>query len=308
MGFFGSFEKLKNSLTKTKDRIIGQITQVVMRRKLDDDLLEEIEEILIGADVGVQATSHLIESIKVKARQRGLTEGEDVIALLKEDIAAILARNDRPLLHPDDPRPVVWLIVGVNGVGKTTTIGKLATWFSKEGLKVSIAACDTFRAAAIDQIAIWAERSNVSIVRPADHSDPASVAFDAAKAANARGIDLLLVDTAGRLHTKSNLMEELKKIHRVIAKAVPEAKIYTRLILDGSTGQNAISQVKIFTEAVGCDGLIITKLDGTAKGGVMIAVAEELNVPVDFIGLGEGIDDIQRFDPKQYAEALFSNE
>ncbi len=308
MGFFGSFEKLKNSLTKTKDRIIGQITQVVMRRKLDDELLEEIEQILIEADVGVQATTHLIESIKEKARQRGLTEGEAVIALLKEEIAAILARNDRPLLHPDDPRPVVWLIVGVNGVGKTTTIGKLATWFSKEGLKVSIAACDTFRAAAIDQIAIWAQRSNVSIVRPQEHSDPASVAFDAAKAAHARGMDLLLVDTAGRLHTKSNLMEELKKIHRVIAKAVPEAKIYTRLILDGSTGQNAISQVKIFTEAVGCDGLIITKLDGTAKGGVMIAVAEELNVPVDFIGLGEGIDDIQRFDPKQYAEALFSNE
>ena len=158
MGFFGSFEKLKNSLTKTKDRIIGQITQVVMRRTLDDDLLDEIEEILIEADVGVQATTHLIESIKQKARQRGLTDGEDVIALLKEDIAAILARNDRPLLHPEDPRPVVWLVVGVNGVGKTTTIGKLATWFSREGMKVSIAACDTFRAAAIDQISIWAQR------------------------------------------------------------------------------------------------------------------------------------------------------
>lgn len=307
MAFFGAFDKLKNSLSKTKDRIVGQISQVVRRRKLDDDLLEEIEEILIEADLGVAATTRLIDQIKEKARQRRLTEGEAVIALLQEEIVAILRRSDAPLFVETDPKPVVWLIVGVNGVGKTTTIGKLATYFSREGKKVSIAACDTFRAAAIDQIAIWAERSNVDIIKSQEGSDPASVAFDAARAAAARGTDVLLVDTAGRLHTKANLMEELKKIRRVIIKAVPEAKIYTRLILDGSTGQNAVSQVKVFTDAVGCDGIIVTKLDGTAKGGVMIAVAEELNVPVDFIGLGEGIDDIQRFDPVKYAEALFAD-
>jgi len=308
MAIFGGFEKLKQSLSKTKDRIIGQINEVVLRRKIDDDLLEEIEEILIESDIGVAATMRLIESIKTKARDRRLTEGEQVIGLLKEEIAAILGRSDSPLFNDGDPRPIVWLIVGVNGVGKTTTIGKLSTYFAREGKKVTIAACDTFRAAAIDQIAIWAERSKVDIVKSQEGSDPASVAFDAAKAARARGADLLLVDTAGRLHTKANLMEELKKIRRVVEKALPDAKIYTRLILDGSTGQNAVSQVKVFTEAVGCDGIIVTKLDGTAKGGVMIAVAEELGVPVDFIGLGEGIEDIQRFDAARYAEALFADE
>ncbi len=307
MAIFGAFEKLKQSLSKTKDRIVGQIAQVVLRRKIDDDLLDEIEEILIESDVGVAATTHLIERIKTRAREERLTEGEQVVGVLREEITSILGRSDSPLFNDSDPRPVVWLVVGVNGVGKTTTIGKLATYFAREGRKVNIAACDTFRAAAIDQLAIWAERSKVAIVKSQEGSDPAAVAFDAAKAAQARGADLLLVDTAGRLHTKANLMEELKKIRRVIVKALPDAKIYTRLILDGSTGQNAVSQVKVFTEAVGCDGIIITKLDGTAKGGVMIAVAQELGVPVDFIGLGEGIDDIQRFDAAKYAEALFAD-
>ncbi|RKX25613.1 MAG: signal recognition particle-docking protein FtsY [Candidatus Zixiibacteriota bacterium] len=301
---FSSFDKLKKSLGKTKDRLIGQISQVVRRRKIDDDLLDEIEEILIEADVGVAATMRLIKSVKLKAKERKLTDGEDVLTLLKEEITVILARKGSPLFNENDPKPVVWLIVGVNGVGKTTTIGKLATKFSQDGKKVIIAACDTFRAAAIDQITIWAERSKVDIIKSQDGADPASVAFDAAKAAVARSADLLLVDTAGRLHTKANLMEELKKIKRVVNKAIPNAHIYSKLIIDGSTGQNAINQVKIFTEAVGCDGIIVTKLDGTAKGGVMIAVAEELGVPVDFIGLGETIDDLQRFDPTQFAEAL----
>ncbi len=304
---FEAFDKLKDSLSKTKDRIVGQISQVVSRRKIDDDLLEDIEEILIEADVGVAATLRLIENIKEKARERKLTEGEEVVGLLKEEIAAILSRTEKPLFDPIDSKPVVWIIVGVNGVGKTTTIGKLAAMFSKDSKKVTIAACDTFRAAAIDQISIWAERGNIDIVKSQEGSDPASVAFDAARASKARGVDLLLVDTAGRLHTKANLMEELKKIRRVIVKAIPEAKIYTKLILDGSTGQNAVSQVKVFTDAIGCDGIIVTKLDGTAKGGMMIAVAEELDVPVDFIGLGEGIDDIQRFQPKEWAEALFTD-
>jgi len=292
------FEKLKKSLSRTKDSIVGKIAQVVRRRKIDDDLLDEIEEILIEADVGVQATMRLIEAVKEKARERRLTEGDDVIALLKEEIAAILSSPHEPSDISEKGKPVVWLIVGVNGVGKTTTIGKLATLFTKDKQKVIIAACDTFRAAAIDQVEIWAKRSNVDLVRAQSGSDPAAVAFDASKAAVARG--------AGRLHTKTNLMEELRKIRRVIGKALPNAAIYSKLIIDGSTGQNAIAQVKVFADAVGCDGIIVTKLDGTAKGGVMIAVAEELGVPVDFIGLGEGVDDLQRFDPKQFAEALFA--
>ncbi len=303
---FKPFEKLKQSLKKTRQNIVGKITQVVSRRKIDDELLEEIEEILIEADIGVKATMKLIETLKEKAKEHKLTEGEQVVSLLKEEIASLLARPDGASSPPEDKKPVVWLIVGVNGTGKTTTIGKLATRFSAEGKKVIIAACDTFRAAAVDQIAIWAERSNVDIVKSSEGSDPAAVAYDAAKAAEARGADILLIDTAGRLHTKSNLMEELKKIKRVTHKALPDSPIYSKLIVDGSSGQNVISQVNIFNEAVGCDGIIITKLDGTAKGGIIVAVAEELGIPVDYIGLGEGIDDLQPFDPKQFTEALFS--
>lgn len=301
----GSFEKLKKSLAKTKDSLLGKISSVVSRRKIDDDLLEEIEEILIQADVGVKATMRLIENLEKTAREKKLTDGEAVMALLKDEIAAILAGHNGAAPEAEPPRPVIWLITGVNGVGKTTTIGKLATLFASEGKKVMIAACDTFRAAAIDQIAIWAERSGVEIIRSQEGADPASVAFDAASAARSRNVDILLIDTAGRLHTKSNLMEELKKIRRVVQKAAPEATILAKLIIDGNTGQNAIAQVRTFTEAVGCDGIIITKLDGTAKGGVVIAVAEELGVPVDFIGLGEKIDDLQRFNSRQFAEALF---
>jgi len=301
-----SFEKLKQSLSRTKQNIFGKISRVVSRRKINDELLEEIEEILIGADVGVKATTRLIENIKQKAQEKKLTEGEDIIALLQEEIAMILTRKEQSLSSSNsENRPVVWLIVGINGGGKTTTIGKLATMFSSENKKVVIAACDTFRAAAIDQIAIWAERSNVDIIKSTEGSDPAAIAYDAAKAAAARSADILLVDTAGRLHTKSNLMEELKKIRRVTAKALPDSPIYSKLIIDGSTGQNAIAQAQVFTDTVGCNGIIVTKLDGTAKGGAIIAVVEELGLPVDFIGLGEGINDLQPFDPQQYARALF---
>ncbi|KAA3631033.1 MAG: signal recognition particle-docking protein FtsY [Calditrichaeota bacterium] len=301
-----AFDKLKNSLSKTKDNIFGKISQVVTRRKIDEELLEDIEEILIGADVGVPATMKLIDTLREKAKEQKLSEGEEILQLLKDEIAVILSREDSEIFNPSDKKPVVWLIVGVNGVGKTTSIGKLALQMSNEGKKVMIAACDTFRAAAIEQISIWAERSNVDIIKAQHGSDPASVAFDAAAAASARNVDILLVDTAGRLHTKANLMEELKKIKRVVEKAIPNAAIYSKLIIDGSTGQNAIPQVKVFSEAVGCDGIIVTKLDGTAKGGVMIAVAEELGVPVDFIGIGEGVEDLQRFDSKQFTEALFN--
>ena len=304
---FNPFKKLKESLAKTKETIIGKISQVVLRRKIDDELLDEIEQILIEADVGVKATMRLIEAIKRKARERNLTEGDDVIALLKEEITTILAKEDAKIDLAGSAKPTVWLIVGVNGVGKTTTIGKLATHFSSQGKKVIIGACDTFRAAAIEQISIWAERSGVEIIKTQQDADPAAVAFDAASAARARNADLLLIDTAGRLHTKSHLMDELQKIKRVVSKAAPDSPILSKLIIDGTTGQNALSQLKVFTDAVGCDGLIITKLDGTAKGGVIIAIAEEFGVPVDFIGVGEGIEDLQRFDSRQFAEALFES-
>jgi fused signal recognition particle receptor len=301
-----SFDRLKKSLSRTKNNLFGRISQVVLRRKIDDDLLDEIEEILIEADVGVQATLRLIDSIKEKAAERRLTDGVQIVDLLKEEISAILTRPEQQLFSPDDPRPVIWLIVGVNGVGKTTTIGKLSTYFATTGKKVLIGACDTFRAAAIDQVVIWAERSGVEIIRSQEGADPAAAAFDAASAARSRNADLLLIDTAGRLHTKDNLMDELRKIRRVVQKAAPEATIYSKLVLDGTTGQNALSQVKVFSDAVGCDGLIVTKLDGTAKGGVVIAVAEELRVPVDFVGIGEAIDDLQPFNAEQFAQALFS--
>ncbi len=302
---FGAFEKLKNSLSKTKENILGKVSKLVLRRKLDDDLLEEIEEILIEADIGVKATMRIIESLSIRAREEKKTEGEEVLVLLKDEISKILINKEVKHHENENNKPEIWLIVGVNGVGKTTTIGKLAMHLSAQGKKVVIAACDTFRAAAIDQISIWAERSNVDIIKSQEGSDPSAVAFDASKAAVARGIDILLIDTAGRLHTKSNLMEELKKIKRVVQKAAPDSPVYSKLIIDGSTGQNALNQVKVFTDAVGCEGLIITKLDGTAKGGVLLAISEELDVPVDFIGIGEGVNDLQKFDPKQFADALF---
>jgi len=306
MALTNAFEKLKDSLSKTKENIFGRITRLVNLRKIDDDLLDQIEEILIEADVGVPATMKIIENLKERAINEKISDGNDLLELLERNITEILAKDDSPLFNSSDKPPVVWLIVGVNGVGKTTTIGKMATRFSDEGKKVIIAACDTFRAAAIEQITIWAERSKVDIVKAQPGSDPASVAFDAANAAKSRHADLLLIDTAGRLHTKSNLMEELKKIKRVITKALPDSSLYTKMIIDGTTGQNAISQVKLFTEAVGCDGIIVTKLDGTAKGGMIIAIAEELGVPVNFIGIGEKIDDLQKFDSKKFTEALFT--
>ncbi len=298
------FDKLKKSLSRTTEAIVEKITQVVTGRRIDQDLLDELEEILISADVGVQATMRLIERVQKAAKEQKLTEGDQLIGLLKDEISAILAKNESHTVGGGGLS--VWLITGVNGVGKTTTIGKLATYFAGQKKKVMIAACDTFRAAAIDQISIWAERSGVEIVRSSENADPASVAHDAAAAAQARGVEILLVDTAGRLHTKSHLMDELKKIRRVVEKAAPNANILSKLIIDGNTGQNAVSQARVFTEAVGCDGIIITKLDGTAKGGIVIAISEELGAPVEFIGLGEGIDDLQPFEPKAFAEALFA--
>lgn len=303
---FKTLDKLKESLSRTKDSIFGKISRLVSFRKIDDALLEEIEAALIEADIGVKATSQLITTLKERAKKQGITQGDELIPLLKEEIISILERHAKVRADGISVKPEVWLVMGVNGTGKTTTVGKLATLFARQKKKVLIAACDTFRAAAVEQISIWAERSKVDIIKAQDGSDPAAVAFDAAAAAKARGIDLLIIDTAGRLHTKANLMEELKKIKRVVTKALPESKISPKLVIDGSTGQNAVSQAKIFAEAVGCDGIIVTKLDGTAKGGVVIAIAEELGVPIEFIGIGESIEDLRAFDPAQFADALFS--
>ncbi len=302
----GVLNKLKSSLSKTRANIFGKISRLVLNRKIDDELLEEFEETLIEADVGVKATMRLIETVKVKAKEQNLIRAEDIIPILKDEIISLLSIANRDIPQKIKETPEVWLIIGVNGAGKTTTIGKLSVIMSSQGKKVIIAACDTFRAAAVDQIVIWAERSKVDIVKSQEGSDPAAVAFDAATAAKARKADLLLVDTAGRLHTKTNLMEELKKIKRAVNKALPDATVYSKLVIDGSTGQNAVSQVKQFGEAVGCDGIIITKLDGTAKGGVVIAIAAELQVPIEYIGIGEGIEDLQPFDAREFTEALFS--
>ncbi|MCK5125038.1 MAG: signal recognition particle-docking protein FtsY [candidate division Zixibacteria bacterium] len=301
--FFKSFKK---GLSKTKDNIVGKVRQAVgMAAKVDDNLLDEIEEILIQGDVGVSASMKIIENLKKKVAHDNIKDAEQVITELKTEISLII-QSDRDPGQLNEVGPTVWLIMGVNGTGKTTSVGKLAKYFSDSGKKTMVAACDTFRAAAVEQLSIWAERSGVEFIKAKDGTDPASVAFDAVSAAKARGIDILLVDTAGRLHTKSHLMEELGKIKRVISKVVPVENIKPKLVLDGTTGQNALSQVKIFTDAVeGCDGLIVTKLDGTAKGGVVIAIAEEMSVPIDFIGLGEQIDDLKPFDPQSYVDALF---
>lgn len=302
---FSGLKKLKESLAKTRDTLLGKIEQVISGRKVDDVLIDEIEEILIKADIGIAAAEKIIEKLKIQAEAQKLTDDKAIFSLLKSEIADILVRHGKPILSANNDKPQVWLITGVNGTGKTTTIGKLAHYFKNDGHKVMIAACDTFRAAAVEQLAIWAERSDVAFIRAQSGADPAAIAFDAVSAAKVRHIDYLLIDTAGRLHTKANLMEELKKIRRVIEKIVPSSQIKAKLIIDGTTGQNAVSQVKVFSDAVGCDGIILTKLDGTARGGIVVAIAEELDVPVNFIGLGESIEDLQPFDAHDFVEALF---
>ena len=300
-------KKLKQSLSKTRDNIFGKIGRIVTGRKIDDDLLDEIEEILLKSDIGVGATDKIIENLREEARAEKVVDSEEVFSLLKKEMAEILEKNKKKSLIENGFKPAVWLITGVNGTGKTTTVGKLARYFKANGKSVMIAACDTFRAAAVEQLSIWADRSGVDFIKAHTGADPAAVAFDAATAAKTRDVDFLIIDTAGRLHTKANLMEELKKIRRVTEKVIPSEHIFSKLIIDGTTGQNAVSQVKVFTNAVGCDGLIVTKLDGTAKGGIMVAIAEELSVPVDFIGIGESIEDLQPFDADEYVEALFES-
>lgn len=302
----GFFDKLKKGLAKTRENITNKIEKLVIGyADIDDEFLDELEEILIMADVGVKTTDTLMEAVRKGIKKKEINRPEDLKVFLQARIAEILnAGSDETkiALHG----PTVILVIGVNGVGKTTTIGKLAAYYKGQGKSVMLAAADTFRAAAIDQLEVWGQRTGTRVIRHEEGSDPAAVAYDAVKAAVARNIDVLLIDTAGRLQTKSNLMEELKKINRVIQREIPEAPHETLLVLDATTGQNAISQADIFTKAAPITGVVLTKLDGTAKGGVVIGIKSELSMPVKWIGVGEGVEDLRPFVAEDFAKALFN--
>lgn len=301
----GFFTRLKNGLKKTTDGLVGRIDTLVLGKKeIDADTLEDLEEILITSDIGVATTVELIRALEQRLSRQELKDGQALKAALKEELLSRLLTCHRPF-RPEGAIPFVLLVVGVNGVGKTTTIGKLAARYSAEGKRVLLAAGDTFRAAAAEQLAVWGERAGVEVIRHQEGADPSAVAFDACKAALARKVDLLIIDTAGRLHTKVNLMEEMKKIRRVIEREVPGAPHETLLVLDAATGQNALSQARLFKEAAGVSGLALTKLDGTAKGGIIVAVSRECALPVRFIGIGESVDDLRDFDPQEFVNALF---
>lgn len=312
MGFFDKLKlnRLKEGLAKTRDNIIGKVESLInIRKKIDEEFLQELEEILILGDVGVTTTMKIIEGIKLRAKREKLENSSDINKILREEIENLLQDGlvdiENPFSIPEGKKPYVIMIVGVNGVGKTTTIGKLAYNYKNTGKKVLIAAADTFRAAANEQLEIWAQRAGVEIIQQIQGADPAAVAFDAYKAAHARSIDVMIIDTAGRLHTKTNLMEELKKIKRVLQKQSPEIPHEVLLVLEAPTGQNAIQQAKQFSSAVGITGLVLTKLDGTAKGGIVITISSDLNIPIKFIGVGEKIEDLQPFNKKAFVNALF---
>ena len=303
----GFFAKLKAGLDKTRKNILGGVDGVLGAfTKIDEDLFEELEEALIMADLGVQTTMDIVENLRKRVKREHATEPSVIKDMLIDEITAILeegAEEEESL-----PSPSVLLVIGVNGVGKTTTIGKLAHNYKEEGKSVMLAAADTFRAAAIDQLEIWGERNNVPVIKQAENSDPAAVVFDAVHEARKQNADLLICDTAGRLHNKKNLMEELKKIARVIEREYPAAHKEVYLVLDATTGQNALQQAKLFKEVADITGIVLTKLDGTAKGGIVVAIKSELQIPVRYIGVGEGIHDLQKFDAAEFAGALFGKE
>ena len=301
----GFFDKLKEGLKKTKNAITERIDQVLVSfGKIDEELFEELEEILITSDVGAEATLKIIEDLKKKVKDNKVTDPLKVKGLLKEGLAELLSVQSSELNLKTSPSVIV--VVGVNGVGKTTSIGKIAHQLKQSGKKVVLAAGDTFRAAAIDQLEIWADRVGVEMIKHAEGADPAAVIYDAVQSVKARKSDVLICDTAGRLHNKKNLMDELKKVFRIIDRELPDASKEVLLVLDATTGQNAIIQAKTFKEVSPVSGIVLTKLDGTAKGGIVIAVSSELNIPVKLIGVGEQIDDLQRFNSEEFVEALFS--
>ena len=301
----GFFNKIAEGLKKTRDSMMGKVDALLNSfTKIDEDFFDELEESLIMADVGAVTSARICENLRKKVKEEGLSDPAAVKGALKEIIAQMLAGDEALNLAT---KPSIILVIGVNGVGKTTTIGKLAHNLHEDGKKVLLAAADTFRAAAIDQLQIWADRAGVDLVKHGEGSDPAAVVFDAINAGKARGCDVVICDTAGRLHNKKNLMDELSKIARVIDREAPGSAKEVLLVLDATTGQNALNQAKLFREAAGLTGIILTKLDGTARGGVVIGIKEELNIPIKYIGVGEQIDDLRPFDSKDFVEALFED-
>jgi fused signal recognition particle receptor len=299
----GFFDKLKTGLFKTRKSLVEETEKLAKGRKVDDELLEEFEELLIMSDIGPLAADTITEALREKVKEDKIKNEHDLRNAFKEEVVKILREGHKVMCAGEDP--YVILMVGVNGVGKTTTIGKLARRFTDHGFSVTLAAADTFRAAAIEQLEIWADRAGASIVKHRSGADPAAVAYDAVASAKSRGSDIVIIDTAGRLHTKSNLMEELKKIKRVISKEKASAPHEILLVVDATSGQNAITQAKIFNDVVGLTGIALTKLDGSAKGGIIIAINKELDIPVKLIGVGEAVEDLQDFEPSEFVEALF---
>ena len=305
----GLFQRLKSGLARTRAQFgVGLSSLLRGRKAIDEELLEELETLLLTADVGVEATSRIIGDLTARAKRRELGDADALLRVLREQLLAILRSAEAPVRGPAEGRPQVILMVGVNGAGKTTTIGKLAKRLQDEGQRVMLAAGDTFRAAAVEQLQAWGDRNQVPVIAQHGGADAASVIFDALEAATARGLDVLIADTAGRLHTKSNLMEELAKIVRVIRKIDPDAPHEVLLVVDATTGQNALNQAVQFHQAVGVTGIALTKLDGTAKGGIVFAIADRLHLPIRFVGVGESLEDLRPFDAEDFVDALFAGE
>lgn len=302
----GFFSKIKEGLKKTRDGFVGQInTMLKSFTKIDEELFEELEELLVMADVGVYTAQNICEQLRAQVKAEGVKDPEMIMVMLQKLTADMLREGNEMVINT---KPSVILVIGVNGVGKTTTIGKLANYYVSQGKKVTLAAADTFRAAAIDQLQVWAERSCADIVKQNEGSDPAAVVFDAISSAKAKGSDIIICDTAGRLHNKKHLMDELAKIRRIIDRELPDADKEFLLVLDATTGQNAVNQAQEFSKATGISGIVLTKLDGTARGGVVLAIKEGLKIPVKFIGVGEKVDDLQPFDADDFSKALFAKD
>ncbi len=302
----GFFEKISSGLKKTKQTLSMPVSSLFRSSlSVNDELFEELEELLIMGDVGAATASRICDLLKTRVKEQGIKDPMEAKAALQDIVAELLSGGQEMVL---ETKPSVVLVIGVNGVGKTTSIGKLASFYKAQGKKVLLSAADTFRAAAIEQLEVWANRAGVDMVKHGEGADPAAVVFDSCAAAKARGADIVIVDTAGRLHNKKNLMQELEKIHRVIDRELPNASKEVLLVLDATTGQNAVNQAREFKNAAAITGIVLTKLDGTARGGVILSIREDLDVPVKFVGLGEGVDDLQPFDPDGFAAELFSEE
>lgn len=299
----GLFSKIKEGLKKTRNSVLSGVNGIINSfTKIDEELFEELEETLVMSDIGVQTSSEICDKLRKRIKETGITDPSEIMGLMKEIITKMLGKDEGLRL---ETKPSVILVIGVNGVGKTTTIGKLSLRLKNEGKKVVLGAADTFRAAAIDQLGIWAERAGVTMVKSVEGTDPASVVFDTIASAKSKNADVIICDTAGRLHNKKNLMDELAKIYRVIGRELPDASVETLLVLDAATGQNAVNQAREFKNVADITGIVLTKLDGTAKGGIIIAIRNELGIPVKFVGVGEGIDDLQPFSAEEFAEGIF---